>query len=107
MDRTTDLGERRVFEGSEADAALVRVALEREGISVAIHATHDVRARLHGAVYVLDPGQLEQARSLVARFVKGASPSDAALARPWACPHCGESIEGQFGTCWNCGAARP
>jgi hypothetical protein len=26
--------------------------------------------------------------------------------RPWMCPSCGESIEGQFGACWKCGAAR-
>ena len=25
----------------------------------------------------------------------------------WDCPACGEKIEGQFGACWNCGAARP
>lgn len=24
----------------------------------------------------------------------------------WVCPDCGESIEGQFGACWNCGAER-
>lgn len=26
--------------------------------------------------------------------------------RPWTCASCGESIEGQFGACWKCGAAR-
>jgi len=25
----------------------------------------------------------------------------------WVCPGCGESIEPQFGECWNCGAGRP
>ncbi|MCW8828501.1 MAG: DUF2007 domain-containing protein [Gammaproteobacteria bacterium] len=25
----------------------------------------------------------------------------------WRCPACGESIEGQFSACWNCGASRP
>ncbi|HSD43587.1 MAG TPA: DUF2007 domain-containing protein [Burkholderiales bacterium] len=24
----------------------------------------------------------------------------------WTCPSCGESIEGQFGACWKCGAER-
>ena len=23
---------------------------------------------------------------------------------PWDCPQCGEKIEGQFTSCWNCGA---
>jgi Putative prokaryotic signal transducing protein len=25
----------------------------------------------------------------------------------WTCAGCGESVEGQFGECWRCGAARP
>ena len=25
----------------------------------------------------------------------------------WQCGDCGEQHEGQFGTCWNCGEARP
>ncbi len=38
---------------------------------------------------------------------------DTALKQPlpafstWSCPGCGERIEGQFDTCWRCGAARP
>jgi hypothetical protein len=25
----------------------------------------------------------------------------------WTCPRCGEILEGQFTTCWNCGGERP
>ncbi|WP_376692496.1 putative signal transducing protein [Wenzhouxiangella sp. EGI_FJ10409] len=25
---------------------------------------------------------------------------------PWTCPDCGERLEGQFTTCWQCGHAR-
>lgn len=25
---------------------------------------------------------------------------------PWVCPVCGEAIEGQFTSCWNCGKER-
>jgi hypothetical protein len=25
----------------------------------------------------------------------------------WTCPSCGERIDGQFTSCWNCSAARP
>ena len=25
---------------------------------------------------------------------------------PWVCVHCGEQVDEQFDTCWNCGAAR-
>ena len=24
---------------------------------------------------------------------------------PWTCPDCSETLEGQFDTCWRCGAA--
>lgn len=27
--------------------------------------------------------------------------------RRWACPGCGELVEGPFEQCWNCGAAMP
>ena len=27
--------------------------------------------------------------------------------RQWACPGCGEQIDGPFEQCWNCGAAMP
>ena len=26
---------------------------------------------------------------------------------PWQCSGCGETIEGQFTSCWNCGEVRP
>lgn len=26
---------------------------------------------------------------------------------PWVCLDCGEAIEGQFTSCWNCGSERP
>ena len=26
---------------------------------------------------------------------------------PWVCPACGETIEGQFTSCWNCAKERP
>lgn len=30
-----------------------------------------------------------------------------AEAASWRCPRCGETIEGQFSACWNCGTSRP
>jgi hypothetical protein len=33
-------------------------------------------------------------------------PADLPALPPWACVHCGEQVEAQFDTCWNCGAAR-
>jgi len=34
------------------------------------------------------------------------APAEAGLP-PWTCAKCGQQVEGQFDTCWNCGAARP
>ena len=106
IDANTDLGKRRIFEGPEAEATLVRVALEREGIRTAVHSAHAVRARLHGAVYVTDVRDLTRAKAIVSRYLKGSVPSNSAIDAPWTCPSCGESIEGQFQACWKCGATR-
>ena len=50
-------------------------------------------------LWIRDDADLAQAQSMLT-----ANPE--ALAA-WKCPHCGEEIEGQFTTCWNCGAERP
>jgi hypothetical protein len=95
----------QVFEGTEADVTVVRLALEREGIRTEVRTTA-TRIRLCGAVYVRDRKDLERARAVVARHLKGSLPSEAVLAQPWHCRSCGELIEGQFEECWNCGATK-
>ena len=104
--RTTDLGERRVFAGPEAEVALVKVALERDGIPAVIQ-WNLTRGRQGGALYVLSERDVARARTVVARFLKGAQTSEAALAAPWKCPSCGEIVEPQFLACWKCGTAKP
>jgi hypothetical protein len=44
-------------------------------------------------------GDALRARALIELAL---TPSPAA--EPWTCPGCGERIEGQFASCWNCGA---
>jgi hypothetical protein len=44
-----------------------------------------------------------QARALLADFLAQPDPDE----EDWACPRCGETVEGQFARCWNCSAARP
>jgi hypothetical protein len=95
----------KVYEGPEADAVLVKLALEREGIRCFVATTNVARARLHGAVYV-SPAIAERARQIVARHLKGAAVSEAAIAPPWQCSSCGEIVEAQFQACWKCGAAK-
>ena len=53
-------------------------------------------------LWVLDPGQFERASELIQAFEEGAETTGA----PWACHHCGEQVEGGFGTCWRCGTDR-
>lgn len=45
------------------------------------------------------------AREFEARSKQHAT-APASGAGEWTCPACGESIEGQFTDCWNCGATR-
>jgi hypothetical protein len=54
-------------------------------------------------LWVLDDSDLAQARALIDGVRNGSE----VVAQPWACPDCGEVIEGQFTTCWNCGTDRP
>ena len=58
------------------------------------------------SVWIADESQYERAQSLVLGFLRG----DAAREfhdHAWRCARCGESLEGQFNACWNCGASRP
>ncbi len=94
-----------VFEGLEADAVVVKLALEREGIRCFIVEQSMTRTLPRGSVQV-SPSNAVRARQIIARHLKGASPSDAALVHAWRCAVCGEMVEGQFQACWKCGAPK-
>ncbi len=51
-------------------------------------------------VWVADDAQCEPARALLADW-------QSAPHRRWACPGCGEIVEGPFESCWNCGGPMP
>jgi len=58
------------------------------------------------SVWITDDSQYDRAHALLLSFLNGD------LAREyrgheWRCAQCGEQLEGQFTTCWSCGAARP
>ena len=53
-------------------------------------------------LWVLDDRQAERAR----RFIFETQRSDA-CGEPWDCSACGETNEGQFAQCWQCGGAAP
>ena len=51
-------------------------------------------------VWVSDEAQFERARSVLAALTDLPH-------RHWRCPGCGETVDGPFEQCWNCGAAMP
>ena len=51
-------------------------------------------------VWLLDDSRWDEASAWFARWLRP-------VERRWACPACGEIVEGPFETCWNCGADAP
>ena len=93
-----------------AEAHLVKGMLEAEGIRATV-----LGDQLYGAygelpvlptVWVLDETLARHADALVVDFLRGAA-AQRHRGERWTCAHCGESLEGQFTDCWNCGASRP
>jgi hypothetical protein len=95
--------ENEVYVGDTAvAAALVDNLLKTAGIYSVI-APPKSGSRARRSVYVLEADQLEQAKSIVAKFVRDEPLVDLRSIRSWRCPACNEIIEGQFDVCWKCG----
>jgi hypothetical protein len=100
---------RCVFQGNTVvEAAHVRNVLESAGIACELR-----NDRLWSAlgeiplleawpqVWVVDERDRERARAVLKELERGpATPA-------WTCPGCGEWLEGQFTSCWQCGHERP
>ncbi|WP_136068975.1 putative signal transducing protein [Modicisalibacter radicis] len=89
--------------------AHVRNLLESAGIACELRNT-----TLGGGAGELPPGDCEPAVWVERRQLAGAQALlDEALTEParprqvWACPRCGECLDGVFDACWQCGTARP
>jgi len=93
-----------------AEAHLVRGYLESHGITAIVRGEFltggigELPADIC-AVWLEDDAAYERADQLVREFLRGTAALRAGA--PWACTHCGETLEGQFTECWNCGAGRP
>lgn len=92
------------------EAHMIKGMLEAEGIRSIVRGD-----QLYGAygelpvlptVWVLDDTLAAHADRLVIEFLLGTAARKYGHER-WACPQCGETLEGQFTACWNCGATRP
>jgi hypothetical protein len=55
------------------------------------------------AVWITDDARFDEADALLKAFLNG---SYATGLGTWRCESCGETLEGQFTTCWNCGTPR-
>ena len=84
--------------------------LKQAGIDCVIEneATHDLIAGLADplrspVLCVIDDADAERAKELL-RDVEKAGESSAP---EWKCPKCGETVPGNFGTCWKCETQRP
>lgn len=58
------------------------------------------------SVWVLDDSQADRAAALVIRYEQKHEPLQT-TGRQWRCPECGEMIDPQFTSCWQCGAEGP
>lgn len=52
-------------------------------------------------IWIVDDRDADRARSLLGELRRPRG------LRPWRCPGCGESLEGQFFQCWNCARTQP
>jgi hypothetical protein len=94
----------------EVDAELVKNALVNAGIDAVVQSgglsgvlgAIPVSAETLPSVWVRDD-DADAAAQVVDAFKHPAPPTG----QPWTCPKCGEVIEPQFDTCWNCGTAKP
>jgi len=92
---------------SIVEIAHLRNLLEAEGIACVVR--NDRLAGIVGEIpfvecwpelWVVENGNYLKAKALVEDMLQATPARDA-----WRCGRCGETIEGQFGVCWNCGAA--
>lgn len=93
------------------EAHLVKGFLESNGIAAVVRGEYltsgwgDLPVDVC-SVWIDDDAQYDRAHALLVTFLNGD------LAREyrdhgWRCARCGEQLEGQFTSCWNCGAAKP
>jgi hypothetical protein len=84
--------------------------LARQGLSAKLlgdylaGAAGDLPVDIYPTLWLVEDADLPRAREVLARFLAEAQ---AEVGPPWDCPRCGETVEGAFELCWNCGSGRP
>ncbi len=61
--------------------------------------------QVYPELWILDNLDEPRAREIIRNYRE----TDAAAPKPpdWTCPSCGESVDGVYAECWNCGADVP
>ena len=102
---------KRLYEAAnQIEAQMLKDQLLAQGIESVIlggflsGAAGELPANIYPEVWVLDEGQLPQARELLAEFAKNQIKS--AQTEPWDCPNCGARVDAGFDLCWNCALPR-
>lgn len=90
---------------SLVDAQVAQGTLESLGVPALLEADNCGGMRPHfdltiGVRLLVAEPEADRAREILA---EAPTPGPAA---PWTCPGCGEEVEGNFDSCWNCGRAR-
>ena len=93
--------------GSVAHITHIKNVLEAEGIACVLKgenlfsALGQIPARgLMPELFVVNAFEAQRALELIHESLAPADDD----ASPWQCVSCGETVEGQFAVCWNCGA---
>ena len=87
-------------------AGLLKERLEKEGVSSLVRNEQLFTGlgeipfvEIFPELWILDDEVYPRAKMLVSRWLKDPSSSGP----NWKCPRCDEELEGQFGSCWQCG----
>jgi len=90
----------------------LRSILESSGIPCAIRNEHTVSlagevplTTVYPELWVLEDRDAPRAKETVREYFE--RQRNAPPAADWTCPKCGETVDGNFAECWNCGTSVP
>jgi hypothetical protein len=104
---------KKVFTAHDvAEAHFVRGLLESQGLSVAVRGEDLWGTRgevpfvdAWPTLWVVDDAAEPQALEIVRQY-EASRTAPAAQGDAWRCGNCGQELEAQFTSCWNCGTER-
>lgn len=93
-----------------SQAGLFKELLQREGITCMVRNEQLFSAmgeipflECWPELWIVDDEVFPRARRLLDIWLQDETGKTA----DWICPNCGETLEGQFGACWQCGTGNP